>query len=176
MLLQSVFSTALLCATAFASPVVEKRDAAPINNALASISTAVQGLTAQINSWTGDQAAATTILTNADGILGVIKKATAAITPTSNLPLLEATQVLTPGNALIADVQKVTTALISKKDGFVKQNLGPTIGQVLGKFKVEANNLILAIKSKLPANVAVVGDNIGQQINAALDKGTAAFN
>jgi hypothetical protein len=170
---KSLFIT-LLCGVAIASPV-EKRDAKPLIDALGTISTAVKGLTASVIGFTGDGANGAKILTEAEALLEVLKKATSSVTPIAALPLAEAVQVLQPGNALITDVSKVVDAIIAKKPDFDKVSLSGVVNEVLGKFKVGADSLIVAIKTKLPANVATVGDSIGKQINASLDRALAAY-
>jgi len=126
-------------------------------------------------SFNGDGVAAAAILTEAEKLLGVIKSATTAITPIATLPLNEAVQILQPGNALIADVQKVVETIIAKKPAFDKVSLSGVVKETLQKFKAGSEDLIAAIKKKLPANVATVGDSIGKQIYAHLDKGLAAY-
>lgn len=176
MLFNSILSAALLCATTFAAPAISsKQDAKPVISALSSISTAVQALAVETKAFTGDPAAANKLVTDAQGLITVMQQATASITPITQLALLEATQVLTPANALIATVKDVTDSLIAKKDLFAKQNLSPKVAKTLTDIKGEAANLITAIKTKLPSGVASVGDNIAKQINASLDKGIAQF-
>jgi hypothetical protein len=171
----SVLSLGMLLGSAIASPSFQKRDAKPLIDALTGISKSTQAMTTSVSAFTGDAAAGAAILTQAEGLLKVISDATTTLGPLAVLPLNEAVQVLAPGNALIADVTKVTDALISKKDAFVKNSLGGVVEETLVKFKTAAEKLVGVITTKLPANVASVGATIGKQINASLDKGIAAF-
>lgn len=170
-----VLSLGMLLGSAVASPSFQKSDAQPLIQALTTISKTTQAMTVSVSAFNGDAADGAKILTQAEGLLKVLDDSTAAIEPLAVLPLNEAVQVLAPGNALIADVTKVTDALIGKKDAFVKNSLGSVVGETLGKFKVSAEKLVGVITKKLPPNVASVGATIGKQINASLDKGIAAF-
>lgn len=174
MQIKALFGFALFAGAVFASPA-EKRDAKPVVDALASVSKSLQSLNAAIGTFNGDGAKGAAILTDAEALLKVLKDATAAITPTPALPLNEAVQILQPGNALITDVQKVTDALVAKKAEFTKSSLAAVVNETLTKLRVGADGLLKAITSKLPANVASVGDSIGKQIFAALDKAIAAY-
>lgn len=165
----------MLLGSAVALPSLQKRDAKPMTDALGTISKTTQGLTTAVTAFTGDAADGAKILTQAEGLLKVLDDSTAALGPMAVLPLNEAVTVLAPGNVLIADVTKVTDALISKKDAFVKNSLGSVVGETLGKFKVSAQKLVDVITQKLPPNVASVGATIGKQINASLDKGIATY-
>jgi hypothetical protein len=171
----SVLSLGMLLGGAIASPAFEKRDAKPLIDALTTISKSTQAMTASVAAFNGDAADGAKILGQAEDLLKVIDTATTSLGPLAALPLNEAVQVLAPGNALIADVNKVTDALISKKDLFVKNSLNGVVAETLVKFKAGSEKLVGIITSKLPANVASVGATIGKQINAALDKGIAAF-
>lgn len=170
-----VLSLGMLLGSAVASPAFQKRDAKPLIDGLSAISKSTQGMTTAVTAFTGDPADGAKILTQAEGLLKVLEDSANSLKSLPVLPLSEAVQVLAPGNALIADVNKVTDALIAKKDAFVKNSMGGIVGETLGKFKVSAEKLVGVITQKLPPNVASVGGTIGKQINASLDKGIAAF-
>jgi hypothetical protein len=169
------FGLAVLVGSVISSPIVEKRDAKPVIDSLGGISKAIQALTANIGTFDGDAAKGAAIVTEAEGLLDVLNKAIATITPTPVLALTEAVQVLQPGNALVTDVQKVADGLIAKKEQIEKAKLGGVVNSTLTKFKTAAEGLLKTITTKLPTNVSSVGDSIGKQIYAALDKGLAAF-
>ncbi|KAE9970459.1 hypothetical protein BLS_003894 [Venturia inaequalis] len=170
-----VLSLGMLLGSTVAAPTFQKRDAKPLIDALTNISKTTQSMTTAVTAFTGDAADGAKILTQAEGLLKVLDESTATLGPLPVLPLNEAVQVLAPGNALIADVQKVTDALIAKKEAFNKNSLGSVVGDTLTKFKGSAEKLVAAITQKLPPNVASVGATIGKQVNASLDKGIAAF-
>jgi Hydrophobic surface binding protein A len=153
----------------------ERLDAKPVVDALNNISTAIQGLTTSVGKFSGDPVERVQILTQAEALLDVITKANKAINAIDALPLNEAVLVLKPGNALITDTQKVVDILISKKPDFDKNNLSSIVTTTLQNFKTQGISLIAVIRSKLPSNVASVGDTIGKQINAAIDKGLATY-
>jgi hypothetical protein len=164
----------LLFGFVLASPA-KKRDAKPIMDALNEISKSIKGLTTTVGNFTGDPMEGVQILTQSEALLGVLKKANATISSIAALPLNEAVLVLQPGNALITDTQKVVDTLISKKAAFDKNNLSSVVTSTLQNFKTQSVALLAAIRSKLPTNVASVGDTIGKQINAAIDKGLATY-
>jgi len=175
MQIKALFGFALCAGAVFASPAVEKRDAKPVITALSTVSKALAALTTMISTFDGDGAKGAAILTEAESLLKVLTDASAAINPTPVLPLNEAVQILQPGNALITDVQKVTDGLIGKKAEFNKSSLGLVVNETLNKLRGGADGLLKAITSKLPVNVASVGDSIGKQIFAAIDKALVAF-
>jgi hypothetical protein len=174
MQIKSLFGLALFAGAVFASPV-EKRDAKPVTDALAGVSKSIQTMTASINTFDGDGAKGAVILTQAEALLKVLGDAVKSISPIAALPLNEAVQVLQPGNALIVDVQKVTDALISKKAEFTKSSLNGVVTDTLTKLRAASDSLLKTITGKLPANVSSVGDTIGKQIFAAIDKALAAY-
>lgn len=174
MQVKALFGFALFAGAVFASPA-EKRDAKPITDALATVSKSLQSLTTSIGAFDGDGAKGAALLTEAEGLVKVLSDASAAINPTPALPLNEAVQILQPGNALITDVKKVTDALIGKKAEFAKTSLTLVVNETLTKLRGGADGLLKAITTKLPANVASVGDSIGKQIFAAIDGALAAF-
>jgi hypothetical protein len=171
---KSFFGLAILVGMVVASPA-EKRDAKPIVDALTNISKAIKGMTVLVEAFDGDALKGAAILTQSEDLLAIIAKAAAAIEPLPALPLAESVQVLKPGNELITDTQKVVDSLIAKKAAFDKNSLSGVVTNTLVSFKAGSETLLKAISSKLPANVATVGDSIGKQIRAALDKGIAAF-
>jgi hypothetical protein len=172
---KTFFGMAMLASAVVASPIVEKRDAKPITDSLAQISKSIQAMTAGVAAFDGDAVKGAAILVQAESLLDVLSNSAKTIDPTPVLALNDAVQVLAPGNALITDVQKVIDALISKKPEFDKSNLSSVVTSTLNKFKTGAQTLLKSVTGKLPTNVSSVGDSIGKQIYAALDKGIAAF-
>ncbi|QDS77991.1 hypothetical protein FKW77_002177 [Venturia effusa] len=170
-----VLSLSMLLSGAIALPSIQKRDPKPLVDALTTISKTTQSMTTAVTAFNGDPAEGAKILTQAEGLLKTVDDATNTLGPMPVLPLNEAVQVLGPGNALIADVNKVIDALIAKKDAFVKNSMGSVVGETLGKFKASAEKMVGVITQKLPPNVASVGATIGKQINASIDKGIAAY-
>lgn len=163
-----VFFSAVLATTVAA-------DAAPVITAMGKISTAIKGMNTALSSWTGDVVAASQILNQATDLLAVIDQAAKDTNAIQPLALSEAVKILQPGNALIADTKTIVASLDSKKADFDKNNLSSVVLDTLTKFKTGATGLITAIKSKLPANVASVGDSIGKQITSQLDTGITTF-
>jgi hypothetical protein len=171
----SLVPLALLAGGAFGS-VLNKKDAKPVVEALGTISKAVKGLTTSFAKWEGDVNEGAQLVLQAQDILEIIEKASKTIEPIQPLALVDAVNILKPGNELVTDVQKVVETLISKKPAVDKNQLGPIVKDILIKFKTAAAGAIKVITPKLPANVATVGDTIGKQIAVALDKGLAAYS
>jgi hypothetical protein len=174
MLFKSIFVFAL-CGVAFSSDI-EKRSAKPIVDAVSSISAGIKDLTVDITAFRGDPKDVNKILSKAESMLKLMTDATKEISEIAPLSLLDSAQVLGPGNALIAEVQKVVTALITMKRDVEKQNLSGVVVDILTKYKSTATEMVLTVKGKLPSAVGPVGDTIVKNINIALDKGIAAFS
>jgi hypothetical protein len=173
---KSLFGLSIVLTAVVASPLENlKRDNKPILEALTYITKEISAMTTAVQAFDGDAVKGAAILTQSEGFLDYMKTATTKIAKLEPMPLAEAAAVLKPGNQLITDTEKVVDALISKKPEFEKNSLGSVVGATLKSMKSGSADMLKAVASKLPANVASVGDNIGKKINAALDKGIAAF-
>jgi hypothetical protein len=170
LLLPMLYSVALCTDT-----TLQKRDAKPVIDALDSISTAVKGLTVSISSLSSAAEDYNNVLAQADQLLNVLVRATAEIKALSPLGLPDWPKIMTPGNALIAEVQKVINTLITKKPEVDRQNLAGIVAKTLAQFKVGAAELVTTINSKLPSALTPVGNSILRNIDNSLGKGIAAY-
>jgi hypothetical protein len=179
----AIFGTVLASPTpqAPATPVIAPAAApaaagAPVSKALGDITAALAGLKTKVGVWNGDVVEAANVLLDAEALLDVIKASSKTVSALSMLPLNEAVTVLSPANKLIKEAQATIDALIQKKPAMDKAGLTTVVKGTLVNFKTEAATLITAIIKILPDNVKTVGDSIGKQINATLDKGVAAYS
>jgi len=105
---------------ALAGAVIAQEPPKPnvIAEALGTIGTALTALDAKITAWDGiDVAVGGDVLTQSEGLLGIIAAAQAKIKtlPETAITLQDATKVLGPSNALQKTTAKVIDGLISKK-------------------------------------------------------------
>jgi Hydrophobic surface binding protein A len=168
MQIKSILSYGLLAGAAFAQ--------GPVADALTTISNQLDGLSKSVNGWDGDVVSASNILLQAQDLLGVIDKSIGSVQAAAVMPLTDAVNILKPANQLVKQTQEVINGLISKKAGFDKAKLSSVVKDTITKFKSSAATLISGVQSKLPDNVKSVADSIGKQINAAIDKGIAAYS
>jgi hypothetical protein len=163
---KSILSVGLLASGVFANPITD---------ALTTIGTGLGSLSKDINAWNGDVVSASDLLTKAQDLLDVINKATPSVTGAAAMPLTEAVNVLKPANQVVKLTQDTINAMIAKKAGFDKAKLSSVVKDTIGKFKTSAGSLVDAVQTKLPDNVKAVAGSISKQINAAIDKGLAAY-
>lgn len=162
----------IISVAALASAVLA---ANPVADTLASISDGLAKLGGDIGSWNGDVVAAAGLLTEAQDLLAIIEKATPSVKATAALPLTEAVNILKPANQVVKQTQATIDAMIAKKAGFAKADLASVVKDTISKFKTAAAALVAEVKVKLPDNVKAVAGSIAKQIDAAIDKGIAAY-
>jgi hypothetical protein len=164
---KSILSIGLLVSSVFA--------ANPVTDALTTIGSGLGALSKDINAWDGDVVSASELLTKAQDLLDVITKSTPSVAGAPAMALTEAVNVLKPANQVVKLTQDTINAMISKKPGFDKAKLSPVVKETIAKFKVAAGSLVDAVQTKLPDNVKAVAGSISKQINAAIEKGLAAY-
>jgi hypothetical protein len=147
----------------------------PVAQTLTTISNSLDVLTKDILAWGGDAVAGSNILLKAQDLLGVIDSSVGNVKSTAVMALNDAVNILKPGNNVVKQTQQLVDGLVAKKPAVDKAGLSPVVKDTMSKFKVSAAALINAVQSKLPDNVKAVAESIGKQINAALDKGAAAY-
>lgn len=162
-----------LSVAALASAVLA---ANPVADTLAEISAGLDTLGKNIGGWNGDVVAAAGLLTQAQDLLAVIDKAGPTVSATAALPLTEAVNILKPANAVVKQTQATIDAMISKKAAFAKAELSSVVKDTISKFKTSAAVLVKNVQGKLPDNVKAVATSIAKQIDAAIDKGIAAYS
>jgi hypothetical protein len=161
-----------LISVALASVVLA---ANPVADTLETISQGLSTLGGNINSWNGDVVAAAGLLTQAQDLLAVIEKAVPSVNSSPSLPLTEAVNILKPANQVVKQTQATIDAMIAKKGAFAKAELSSVVKDTISKFKGAASTLVGAVKTKLPDNVKAVAGSIAKQIDAAIEKGIAAY-
>jgi hypothetical protein len=178
MLFKTFITISFVIGSVLASPIAQAPVAAgaPVSKALNDITTALAGLRTKVTAWNGDVVDASNILLDADALLRIITTSETTISALSVLPLNEAVTILQPGNQLIKEAQATVDALISKKPEMDKTGLTSVVKTTLTNFKDAAVKTVAAVIKILPDNVKTVGDSIGKQINAALDKGIVAYS
>jgi Hydrophobic surface binding protein A len=163
----------------FTFALVGAASASVISDAIATINKSIVAMDTQILAWDGtDIQKAADILTSAQGLLDVIKKAAVDSKGSPDLPLTEAVGILQPANVLVKSTESVMKNLSERKAKLASVDKGfvGVVGKTLKDFKDAAGDLLKEIKAKLPANVKSVSDTIGKNINKALDTGITAYS
>jgi hypothetical protein len=169
--LKNLLSYGLLAGFSFTTTFA----ANPAADALTSISTKLDSLVKSLNAWNGDIVTVTDIMLQSEELLGVIDKAVDSVKGKAVMELKEAVTILKPANLVVKQTQQVIDGLIAKKPDLEKAKVTSVVKDILDKFHVSAGKLLAGISATLPDNVKAVGDNIGKQINTAIDKGLAAY-
>ncbi|KAK1966838.1 hypothetical protein LY78DRAFT_635017 [Colletotrichum sublineola] len=166
-----------LIGTAFASPIIEKRQAAQvIQTAVTSVQGAISKLDTAIKAVGDDINSAQPALTAATDLQGVITKAAADVQAAPPLQLQEALGL----QQLATDLQGSATTLIddiiAKKPNFDKLGVSNVVLDNLKQQKETTQNLGKGLISKVPA----IGQGIAQQtidgLTAVIDKGVQAYS
>jgi hypothetical protein len=150
-----------------------------VAKALNDITRSLHSLNGKISDWktTGDYVSASAILTtDAQTLLAVIASATSGLTGlTATLPLGEVLEILQPANVFMREELAVVDGLVAAREGLEKAGLSGTVGQVLVGVKAEAAKLMGEVMRIFPSSAKKLGESIGRQVIAALDKGLAAY-
>ncbi|KAK2016166.1 hypothetical protein LZ32DRAFT_645320 [Colletotrichum eremochloae] len=166
-----------LIGTAFASPIIEKRQAAQvIQTAVTSVQGAISKLDTAIKAVGDDINSAQPALTAATDLQSVITKAVADVQGAPPLQLQEALGL----QQLATDLQGSATTLIddiiAKKPNFDKLGVSNVVLDNLKQQKETTQNLGKGLISKVPA----IGQGIAQQtidgLTAIIDKGVQAYS
>jgi len=176
------FSTILtlgLASVTLAMPTIAGLEDLPtVNNAMAAVQKAVEGLAAGVGSIKegADIKAEVPKLTAASkAILDALAAGTTAIKGTTDLTLVESVGLLSTSQALAKKVQGAVDDFIKNKPLIDKAGETKTVLGQLNDQKKATQDFIAAIVSKVPALAKSIAQTQAGQVVTILDKGITAF-
>jgi Hydrophobic surface binding protein A len=174
----STLLTALFTPAALARPNLTKRDLATVQAAFANISSYVTALDAGIQALTPSEdpgTAVSQLTALSQNVVDALTAGTASVTPTGDLSIVDAINLLSSSNTLVANVNSTVNDLIAQKAIVDAADADGTVVDQLTTQKGASQSFIAAVVSKVPSVEQSLANQQAQQVVTILNNGITAF-
>jgi hypothetical protein len=175
--------TAAIAAPAFNTVNVPLRtysvqDLQSVTDTFTAIQGAIDKMVEAVKGYNGDPAALAAIQTGSDDIKKIMDEGAVKIAASPAMGLMDAINILGPTGTLSSKVDDIVIALASKKEDFIKANLGDIVINDLKGQKDSSDQLVKAILANLPMPglLGVIAGPIAGQITTKLDNAIKAWS
>jgi hypothetical protein len=167
-----------LISSVFAAPHIVKRDLATITGQIDAVNAKITIIDGTVKGLTAADIVATTatLTTQSGDIVAALQVGTAAIAATGSITLVEALNLNSYSDALVANVNTVVDDFIAKKDIIVTGGQAATVVAQFQAQKTASSPFIDAVVSKVPEEAKSIASSQAGKVITALDRGIAAFS